>query len=446
MLTKIGVGVLTLIVIVVCVLSAKVHAIDARVNIDRAVELIEAESFSLARAYLQPALIDPRISAAERSRGYYLRGYSFLAQEMVVSALKDYHRALEFNANNPTVLLGLGRLYSEGRGTRKNPETGFLFYERAAALGYDRAQFQVGRAYLFGQGVAKNVEAARTAFLQAAKQEHLLAMLNLAASYRRGYVADAQPELALSWYNKAHVAGAPAALLSIGFMYANSELGQPQPEVAVQYYRQALDAGFVPAAVHLAYAHLTGEGAAVDVERAKMLYQRAAEAAIPAAYLGLGHLYETGAGVNKDLDLALQWYGKAADVNEPVAFRRLVDIYLAQEGEAARALALKWSRRAAQLGGASAHNTYAWLLATSKSAALRNGALALDQANKAVEADSNAAYLDTLAAAHAELGEFALAIAVQRRAIDAVGDVDGGVKDELEQRLEAYQRSQPWRE
>ena len=126
--------------------------------------------------------------------------------------------------------------------------------------------------------------------------------------------------------------------------------------------------------------------------------------------------------------------------------RRLVSFYLRQEGDAARAAALDWSSKAAQAGGAQARNDYAWLLATSKFDDLRNGTLALDQAAKAVEVEPKASYLDTLAAAYAELGDFEQAIATQLQAIAAITATDGEIKDALEERLQYYERSEPWRE
>ncbi len=426
--------------------AAPVQALDSRANIERAVELIESGDFSLARSYLEPALIDPRLTSGERSRAYYLRGYSFLVQGMPVSARKDYNRALEFNPNNPVVLLGLGVLHGSGQGTVQDESLALSLYKRAAALGYDRAQFQLGRAYLYGQGATKNVEAARTALTEAAKQDHIFAMMNLASSYRIQHVADPQPDMALAWYEKAHAAGEPGALLSIGFMHANGELGEPDPAAAFPYFQQALDEGVKAAAVHLAYAYLTGSGVAKDTAKALTLYTQAADAEIPAAYVGLGQMYEFGLGVAENDTLALQWYEKAAETDEMDGLRRLVSFYLRREGDEARSEALKWSRRAAEKGNAEARNDYAWLLATSKFDGLRNGTLALDQAIKAVEVESKAPYLDTLAAAYAELGNFEEAIAVQRRAIAAITDADGEIKDDLEERLQYYERSEPWRE
>lgn len=422
------------------------HALDARQYIERAVTLIEAREYSLALTYLAPALIAPSINSGERARAYYLRGFSFMAQNMPVSARKDYNRALEFNPNNPVVLLELGRLHGAGQGTVKDETLALSFFERAASLGYDRANFHLGRAYLYGQGVEKNIEAARTALLTAAQQEHLFSMMLLASSYRVQHVTAAQPDLALAWYEKAHAAGAPAALLSMGFMYANGEVGDPDPGKAALLFQQALDEGFTPAAVHLAYAYLTGSGVAENPKMALSLYNQAAEEGITDSFVGLGHLYEYGLGVQKDLAQAQNWYERGADAGDEDAMRRLVSFFLRQDTSEARAQALKWSSLAADIGSAQSRNDYAWLLATSKFEGLRNGTLAVDQASKAVEEVPTAAFLDTLAAAYAELGNFELAVSTQRQAIASIAEDEDELTEQLEERLRFYERSEPWRE
>ena len=422
------------------------HALDARQNIERAVTLIEAKEYNLARTYLAPALIAPTINSGERARAYYLRGFSFMAQNMPVSARKDYNRALEFNPNNPVVLLELGRLHGAGQGTVKDEALALSFFERAAGLGYDRANFHLGRAYLYGQGVEKNIEAARTALLSAAQQDHLFSMMLLASSYRKQHVTDPQPDLALAWYDKAHAAGAPAALLSMGFMYANGEVGDQDPAKAASLYQQALNEGFTPAAVHLAYAYLIGSGVEESPDTALELYNQAAAEGITDSFVGLGHLYEYGLGVQKDLAQAQSWYEQGAAAGDEDAMRRLVSFFLRQDTSDARAQALKWSSMAADMGSAQSRNDYAWLLATSKFEGLRNGTLAVDQASKAVEAAPTAAFLDTLAAAYAELGNFELAVSTQRQAIASIADDESELAEQLEERLRLYERSQPWRE
>ncbi len=108
---------------------------NARVYIERAVGFIQDGRYDLARTYLAPTLIDPRLSPAERSRAYYLRGFSHYVQRHFVSARKDYVRALEFNSDNAPAQVALGGLYYRGEGVEMNPELAFGFFEEAAKAG-----------------------------------------------------------------------------------------------------------------------------------------------------------------------------------------------------------------------------------------------------------------------------------------------------------------------
>jgi tetratricopeptide (TPR) repeat protein len=66
-------------------------------------------------------------------------------------------------------------------------------------------------------------------------------------------------------------------------------------------------------------------------------------------------------------------------------------------------------------------NGYAWELASSPDARLRDGAKAIEVARRAIESGAKEAdpnHLDTLAAAYAEAGDFASAVREQRRAVE----------------------------
>ncbi len=422
------------------------HALDPRVNIAKAAELMEARQYSLARSYLAPALIAPSLSSGERAQAYYYRGFTFLAEDMPVSARKDFNRALEFAPDYPAALVELGRLHQSGSGTERDPELAYQLFERALTNDHTGARYQVGRALLDGLGVEKNVVKAREYLTLAAQDNHVYAMLSLASSYRQSHVADPEPEIALAWYEKAFTAGEPGALLSIGFMHANGELGEPNHSLAVDYYTRAADAGVGSAAVSLAYAYVTGDGVEKDYARAKALYEQASDAGVASSYMGLAYLYEAGLGVDVDLPVARSWYERAAGAGEMSAVSRLVALYLRQGDDQGRTQALAWSKIGAATGDAQACNDYAWLLATSKSPTLRNGTLALDQASKAVAQVATASYLDTLAAAYAELGKFEEAVATQMQALESMTAEEAALQDEFELRLAHYQRNQPWRE
>ena len=89
-------------------------------------------------------------------------------------------------------------------------------------------------------------------------------------------------------------------------------------------------------------------------------------------------------------------------------------------------------------------NALAWILATCPTDELRDGERAVEWATRACEASEWANYwwIDTLAAAHAETGDFAKAVEMQEKAI-TLGPEER--RAELLARLELYQAGKPFR-
>jgi tetratricopeptide (TPR) repeat protein len=100
-----------------------------------------------------------------------------------------------------------------------------------------------------------------------------------------------------------------------------------------------------------------------------------------------------------------------------------------------------------------AHNSLSWLLATCPNAELRDGNRAVKLARKVLELTQGREgylYLDTLAAALAESGEFENAVKVQQQAISLLKEKGGSylehyLEDYLK-RLKSYKAGKPWRE
>ncbi|MBW2422403.1 MAG: hypothetical protein JRH19_27995, partial [Deltaproteobacteria bacterium] len=94
-------------------------------------------------------------------------------------------------------------------------------------------------------------------------------------------------------------------------------------------------------------------------------------------------------------------------------------------------------------------NDYAWVLATLPVAALRNGSESLEIMQLLVSGPSepNPLYLDTLAAAQAETGDFASAIRTGERALHMMraAKAPREVVMQLEQHLEGYRAGRPVR-
>ena len=94
-------------------------------------------------------------------------------------------------------------------------------------------------------------------------------------------------------------------------------------------------------------------------------------------------------------------------------------------------------------------NDLAWVMATSSDASLRNGKEAVQLAQQAVKRSGgkSPAILDTLAAAHAEAGQFPEAERTARDALQqAIEQGNRSLAESLRKRLKFYGEGKPWRD
>lgn len=92
-------------------------------------------------------------------------------------------------------------------------------------------------------------------------------------------------------------------------------------------------------------------------------------------------------------------------------------------------------------------NNLAWLRATCPNAKFRDGKKAVELATKACELSEWKVWfeLNTLAAAHAENGDFKEAMKWQKKAIE-LGTGDKAALDKANQRLKVYEKGEPYRQ
>jgi tetratricopeptide (TPR) repeat protein len=97
---------------------------------------------------------------------------------------------------------------------------------------------------------------------------------------------------------------------------------------------------------------------------------------------------------------------------------------------------------------AETHNSLAWILATCPNAELRSGSSAVEHATAACRLSNykDAVHLDTLAAAHAESGQFRQAVDWEQKALQAALDLGDDERDEMHKRLELYQQGKAYRD
>ncbi len=94
-------------------------------------------------------------------------------------------------------------------------------------------------------------------------------------------------------------------------------------------------------------------------------------------------------------------------------------------------------------------NRRAWVLCTHSDEKERDASLALELAEQATQATHGREliFLDTLAAAHANLGQFDEAVSISRRALElAAGPSQSGLRAGIQRRLALYESRQPYRE
>ena len=214
-----------------------------------------------------------------------------------------------------------------------------------------------------------------------------------------------------------------------------------------QPYRKAAEEGDAEAQSRLGDLYAKGIGVGRDYGEAAKWYRKSAEQGNPNGQHWLGHCYLSGSGVAKDETEAFKWFREAANNGNIAAQRDLGGLYATGRGvEQNSAEAIKWYRKAAEAGLPAAQNDFAWMLATSTDASLRNGLLAVTFAEKAVTATrrSDASFLDTLAAAYAEAGDFEKAVAIQNEAITLLKDAAS--KQDYTSRLRLYEAKTPYRE
>ena len=96
---------------------------------------------------------------------------------------------------------------------------------------------------------------------------------------------------------------------------------------------------------------------------------------------------------------------------------------------------------------AGTYNSLAWMKATCSDASVRNGEEAISAASKGCELTEwkNWMFIDTLAAAYAEAGDFKRAIEFQEQAL-RTGDPGESKQKMMRERLSLYKQSQPFRE
>lgn len=164
-----------------------------------------------------------------------------------------------------------------------------------------------------------------------------------------------------------------------------------------------------------------------EYERAAAIWTQLADQGHVKSMNNLGTMYAQGKGVSRNYELAIYYYRRSATQNDARGAYNLGIAYEYGRGTPKDdAQAVYWYGKAADRGLVQAMNAVAWLLATSPDFRLRDGLQAVRWAQAALQRRVTSTNLATLAAAQAEIGEYAKAVATIDQAIRFMGqEIDG---------------------
>lgn len=113
-----------------------------------------------------------------------------------------------------------------------------------------------------------------------------------------------------------------------------------------------------------------------------------------------------------------------------------------------KAEAVSWLKKSAAQNYVLGMNSLAWTLATDRDDTVRDGKEAVKLAEKVCEKDNwkEPQYVDTLAAAYAEVERWGDAVRTQNLAISKLGDKDEKTRTSFESRLQQYRKHEKARE
>lgn len=352
----------------------------------------------------------------------------------------------------------------------------------AAESGDAAAQEQLGYAYAWGMETEADPQRARHWLALAAQADRRVAASALAQMLMEGVGGPGDPARARQLFEKAALQGDATAQAALAQLLAREN---PLSERIVPLLEAAASQGSEPALRYLGGVYGRGVGVTADVERAYKYELRAAqlghrESEINAAAwqftkpedaqaVGNGFaLLEHAAGKGnfdamfvlgmhywggylrpRDGKLATRWLAAAVNAGHPYAGLLLAQCYATGFGvESNQVRAEMLFAATVRTAEAREQNQFAWYLAVSPKAELRDGARAVSIMENLLEiAERRPAYLDTLAAAYAEAGRFADAVQAQ---LDANGklnpDMSSKTRAGYEERLALYRAGQPYRE
>lgn len=395
---------------------------------------------------------------------------------------KDYQQALRFlsmaaEQGHREAMMYVGRIYIDGLGIEKDPERGFLWFEKSAQAGHPKAMYLTAALYHDGIGVKTDYEMVCFWLEKAAKAGDIQAQFFLGVSLFEGSYCTKDEKEGISYlqkaangqyndaifylgniyfirkeYQKAHsyiytsaIAGNATSQYYLSQMYYNGLYFQQNNSSAIKWARLAAEQNHVDAQYNLGYFYHIGIHGAVDNKEAFNWFQKAAQQNHAVAQKMIGIYYWNGLMGEPSSKDAAKWFVRAVKNGNNDSLVYLGSMFI--KGDPFKKCVkcgFLFDLMAAQFDNPLGLNSLAWILATSPVSEIRNGKLAIEYAKKAVSLEKTWIFMDTLAAAYAEAGDFERAIKTQKEVLTQIED-----KKNIEMasaRLQSYEDHKQWRE
>uniref|UniRef100_K9ILT1 DAP3-binding cell death enhancer 1 n=1 Tax=Desmodus rotundus TaxID=9430 RepID=K9ILT1_DESRO len=152
----------------------------------------------------------------------------------------------------------------------------FSYFQKAAARGYSKAQYNEGLCHEYGRGTSRDLSKAVLCYQLAASQGHSLAQYRYARCLLQGPASSGDPEQrrAMSLLEQAADSGLREAQAFLGVLFTKEPYLDEQR--AVKYLRLAANNGDSQSRYHLGICHEKGLGVQRNLGEAVRCYQRSA--------------------------------------------------------------------------------------------------------------------------------------------------------------------------
>ncbi|QSX34359.1 SEL1-like repeat protein [Shewanella avicenniae] len=247
--------------------------------------------------------------------------------------------------------------------------------------------------------------------------------------------------------------GVVGGLLTLSAQVAAFSLPQPQQDqiagrVALIQYNA--ERGEAQSQYLLGLMYISGRYVDKDIDSGMGLLKQAAAANNADAQRALADLSFEGRIVARDLSTAEHWYRKLAETGDHWANFRLGFVYAAGGAGVVRDCG-KAVKHFSDAGDKVSMGNVVWILATCPESQFRDGERAVALATELLKVnEADPTFLDNLAAAYAETGDYANAVKTQQQALVQLHlSANQQLKtkeDEFQKRLDNYLNHKPYRE